>query len=255
MPSKKMGENFFLLALLLLLVFQAESVQAKENFYGIAYDKYDRKKEVSWNLADWLIQKQEFAAMDHWLAMNTAANLFEFYLQAGAYTYDLSNANSMLNEEDYSLGYYRLGAFVTIWGVEVEKRQDSKDLDYTDGRTTLMLFGRALQGSNLLAYYGYRDMDDFRNGYSFKTNYYGGTLNLYLLPILGVFGDVKQYMESNAAEGVKAMGNYSSIGVFVDISIFRLVFEGYTENWTFTQTGSETKSTYKGANTSLQIFF
>lgn len=242
------------LLIVLCILFSITS-EARENFYGIVYDKYDKKKKVSWNLSDWLTQKSNSASQDLWLAMNTSATFFEFYLYGAKDIYTLEEDSVEVVDEADGVELYRIGLFASIFGIEGEMFKLGEDLKYTDGRLTLRLFGKAVQGTNILLFFGQRNREEVRRGYTFDMNYYGASLNLYLLPILGLSGEYRSYLEAEPASGIKVEGNFTSYGAFVDLSFVRIVYESYIEKLTWTPASGVTNANRAGQRLALQLFF
>ncbi|MCB0421587.1 MAG: hypothetical protein KDD61_11360 [Bdellovibrionales bacterium] len=238
-----------------VVVLACSTTMAAENYYGIVYDKYDNKKKVSWTLSDWLSQKSNFSAQDFWLSMNSPANFFEFYVKGGRDTYQLSEDGIVVLNEDSGVEHYQLGLFASIFGVEGEFFRQGQDLRSTEGRLTIRLFGKAIQGTNLLFYLGSKHREEVRLGYTFDTLFYGGSIDLYLFRFFGLFARYKEYLKSEVTSDIEVTGNFSSYGAHIDVFMFRVMYEHYTEMLNWTPSSGLSLSQRQGQRVSLQLFF
>ncbi|MCB0355447.1 MAG: hypothetical protein KDD40_00480 [Bdellovibrionales bacterium] len=208
-----------------LVLLSSFTASARNPFVDSLNQKVEVKKKSRWTLADWLDTKKQVGLMDAWLAANTSANLFEFYL--GANYADITSettTTTSLTEVKTHASTYDLAGFVSIFGLAFNYQTWDKDTTY-QGEVLLRLLGKAEQSTRLNLFYGLRkiDKEGFSKAYDFP--YFGAELRLYLLSFLAIQGRYMQFQESEMPNSVKVDALETSYGLAIDVSALQLSAE------------------------------
>lgn len=106
----------------------------------------------------------------------------------------------------------------------------------------LRLFGKSIQDSSIIVKTGsYQVINTLYLGENLyqpsiqEGTFMGAEMQFYLTKVLGFEGNYHDYQKQNNVAGSEDLGGtYYDYNVFLEVSLFRLVFGKYTENWTIT---------------------
>lgn len=231
-------------SILLMFLFFSLNTQAFDGTYELVVNKkQEKKKNTRWTLAEWLQQKERVRAMDMWLAMNSSSNLFEFYMAGSKGTLDIKSSNI---SEDFTQA--EAGAFATITGVEYQYT-DSDSFYQSRYMFTLRLFGTSQQSTNLSVSYG--GLAHNQNTSVYKTDFYKGSLSLYLTQFFGVQAEntwINKTVDSNQNT---FSGSELNAIVFIDFKALRIFGKYQTSEYLY----NANKVERSGILTGIKLYF
>ncbi|OFZ27490.1 MAG: hypothetical protein A2381_03030 [Bdellovibrionales bacterium RIFOXYB1_FULL_37_110] len=240
-----------LLGLVLVMVFFPIKLSAND-VYVVVMQKQEQKKQRGWSLADWMVTKNKMKIMDMWLALNSSANLFEFYLGGHQNNYDLNNRNTATKEAKKSLGG-ELGAYISILGIELEYDKSNEKYDLRSGMIGLRILGTAYQGTNLTIGFGNKTFD-VENDNEYNNQFVQGKLAINLFSFLGVQGIYKNYL-ARKSNGIELSGYKNMYGAYLDIYFLRLYGNLFNEKLNYSNSLTYTTQKRSGYTLGAQIFF
>ena len=230
------------LNLLLILNFLLLPTLAKSNdIFIIIGKKQEAKKSSRWSLADWMLTRKTIDAQNRWLALNSSTTLFEGILTGDITTYD-KVAGGLTTEKKLTRG--SLEIYLSIFGLMGEYGKSNEKYITEGGQFILRLFGKSSQDTSIAFTYGYTQGNDQR---AYRNNYFGAKTTIYLAEFLGVDAEYRDYNDAIDVNNQTVSGYYRSYGGFVELHIFRI----YAQNWT-EKLGTVTRS---GVAAGLKIFF
>ena len=173
--------------------------------------KAEVKKQTRWSLDEWLATRDRNRWMDMWLAIHSPSP-YEFFLLTG---FNLSQSSSRAPGFPGRLG---LGAYASIVGLEVDHEQMIASAN--NYRFHLRVFGYNVQNTNLTLQLGLRQRKDVA---SFRQDYAGASLTLYLSKFFGVYSLWRYHFGSTpgALNGV-ITGPKFELGPFIEFGPLRL---------------------------------
>jgi len=235
-----------------LLLSSIPFTLSANDVYVIVMQKQEQKKQRGWSLADWMVTKNKMKAMDMWLALNSSANLFEFYVGGHQSNYDLNNINTSSKTSKKILGG-ELGAYVSILGVELEYDKSNEKYDLRSGMVALRIFGTAYQGTNLTIGFGNKTFD-VENDHEYNNQFVQGKLAINLLSFLGVQGIYKNYL-ARKSNGIELSGYKNIFGAYLDIYFLRIYGNLFAEKLNYSNSLVYTTQKRSGYTLGAQIFF
>ena len=235
-----------------LLLSSIPFTLSANDVYVIVMQKQEQKKQRGWSLADWMVTKNKMKAMDMWLALNSSANLFEFYIGGHQSNYDLNNIHNSTKEPKEVLGG-ELGAYVSILGVEFEYDKSNEKYDLRSGMVALRIFGTAYQGTNLTIGFGNKTFD-VENDNEYNNQFIQGKLAINLFSFLGVQGIYKNYL-SRESNGIELSGYKNIFGAYLDIYFLRIYGNLFAEKLNYSNSLVYTTQKRNGYTLGAQIFF
>ncbi len=213
----------------------------------------DPKENVSWNLADWMAQKQKFTLMDEWLAVNKQKKVFEFILDGGQINYDLSTGASTSKNK---IAHYSAAFYFSIFGIEGGIENSNEDRDSTFGQLNLRLLGQSSQTTSVTAGYGAISIHDKVNNHKFTNQYGHLTFQLYLFNFLGFDGAYRKYLGAQDEVNTDYDGERIEYGTFVEFGFVRLYGKSFVDrNYTRTSAGIVKNELRDGVNFGARLFF
>jgi hypothetical protein len=240
------------LVTILLLSSLFISLETKaDDVFVIIMKKQEQKRQRGFDMVSWLATKKQMALMDQWLAMNTSANLFEFFIGGGKTEYDLTH---LLATTPQKGNFGRLGAYYTILGAEGEFESSDEKFEMTTAQIALRLFGTSNQGTNLTAHFGGRQKELFRENRRHQNLFYGGRINLYLLSFLGAEGVYRNYLPETNNDNIKSHGELIEYGAFIDLLFLRISWSLFREKTHYKLPNSNYMDLHKGTHLGATIF-
>jgi hypothetical protein len=202
------------------------------------YKKSQDKESTRWTLSDWITQKKSFNAMDQWLAVNRTLDKFEFNIEGGKRTYDVTVGGNVLKED---ITHYGATFYWSIFGLTYQFEDSSEDFTRESIQFNLRLLGASSQTTSLTAFYGIRTWKYENPASELKNNYAGAKLTLYLTSFFGIEGEYKKFFkESDAATNTTYESENAEYGVFVDLVFVRLYGQAFKEKSQSTPAGGPT---------------
>lgn len=237
----------WVLLILCLLLINLPLVSA-EDIIIIVAKKQQAKKRTRWTLADWFATKKKMALMDQWLALNSSANIFEFYLGADTNQYSFnSQTNNIGSNIDRRSNRIAFSAYVTILGVKYEYDRSNEKYIAQSADLNLRLLGNAAQATNLTISYGVRKL---RSTAKFQNQYWGAHLTFYLLSVFGFESQYRNYLLNNGLNG-----RLKEVGAFIDISFLRLYGTWFKETLNIREENAFTAENREGTRWGIKIYF
>ncbi len=207
-----------------ILLLISINIQAADNFeiFVVAVKKQEAKKNVSWNLADWMATKRKIALMDQWLALNSSATIFELSLDASTSDYKKRiDTDGIVSKTSHSGNRYSAKLNITILGFGYDYTQTNEKYTSRDMYLALRVFGKSEQGTNINAIYGYRKL--YVDNDAYNNNFFGASSSIYLMRYLGLTGQTRHYITRNSKlKNKEISGNLNEGGIFLDLSFLRL---------------------------------
>lgn len=253
MKSKKnhVRQAIFLLGLIAVF-FQTEAF-AKTYVGGGLFQKSQNRESTRWTLADWMTQKKSMRAMDQWLAFHRSKDLFEFNIEGGQQTYDVTVGASV---EEKRIDRYGASFYWSIFGLEYEREESTEDFIRESGQFNLRLFGVNSQTTNLVVYYGVRRWEFESPSNEVKNQYAGTKLNLYVVSFFGLEGQYRHFFRANDSSNVKYEGSRAEYGAFIDVYFVRLYGRGFKEIAETTPSGGvTTEHEREGVEAGIKLYF
>lgn len=213
----------------------------------------DPNENVSWNLADWMAQKQKFKLMDEWLAVNRQKKVVELILDGGQINYDTSAGGT---EEENKIAHYAASFYLSIFGIEGGIENSDEDRESTYGQLNLRLLGQSSQTTSITLGYGAMKTEDKVSDETWTNQYGQVTLQMYLFTFLGFDGTYRNYF--GAKDGLKTEydGERIEYGAFVEFGFVRLYGRSFVDrNYTRTSAGVARNELRDGVNFGAKLFF
>lgn len=244
--------NKIIIAVLISFIFQSNAMSS-DNIFIVIQKKQEAKKNVSWNLMDWMKTKKKMALMDQWLALNTSATPFEFFLGGDRSFYDLED--NLGSSDEYNASRGKIGLYGLIFGIEGDYETSNEKYTAWSALWALRLLGSSSQGTNITLKHGIYDMN-LSGGDKFQNIFVSGDITLQLASFMGVRGVYRKYMEDESNNGKKVSGNRITGIFFIDSSFLRIYGEWFKEVLDFKETGVDTLTqTREGTRFGLTFFF
>ena len=241
-----------LLFITVLFLFSLPTLSQIEGVYTVIIKKQEAKEKSRWTLADWLTTKKTIALQDQWLALHSSENWFEFILDYGTGTLDES-----IDHTAYELDQTNWGAalYLKFLGLEYNSQSFSRDYDSSDLRLNLLVLGSSVQSTHIRGFYGERDYS-LQNYGTYKQNFWGLNLTLYLASFLGVEGKFIKFQKATADNNqFSSDGERTELTGFIELWMLRLYATQYRERMLFRSTSSFTKSNSEGTVLGVKLFF
>lgn len=239
-------------SILFLLFVVSFYVNSKSQFIDSIIKKQQSKQSTRWTLSDWMAQKKSFSMMDMWLASNRSKDLFEFSVTSTQSKYDLGGASAQSNLSATSYKVHGSIGFLGLVGEHRELADQKKEINY---QLDLRLLGGSAQGTNLTVSYGQRQFYE-QDSLSYKNNFYGADLTLYIFSGFGLNGSYKKHDNATMSSGTKVEQVDSSYGAFVEFSLVRFYYKQYTNSQTqIDSSANRTNHDRTGSESGVQVFF
>jgi hypothetical protein len=236
-----------------LLFITTVNCFAVDGIYLVALKKVEAKKARGWSLTDWMLTKQKVALMDQWLALNSSANNFEFFISGGKSDYDRQTTSTGSDETtQHKMDWAQAGAYFRIFGIEGGSERTNEHYTSRYTHFALRIFGTAVQGTNITAHYGIRK---FKGGEIVENQYWGGRASLYLLSFLGVDGTYHEYLSNKSSQGNNLKGDWMEYGAFFDLWPLRPRIAYFEETSRWSRAGVEIQELRKGVRLDATLFF
>ncbi|MCB0390622.1 MAG: hypothetical protein KDD58_05005 [Bdellovibrionales bacterium] len=241
--------KFYLLTIILLTSI---SSWARNPFVDSLNKKVEVKKKTRWTLADWLDTKKQISLMDAWLAANTSANLFEFYVGGSLFNFEdklVSTPGLMPTNGDSST--YSIAGFVSIFGLVYNRITEGKDV-IDQGEFIVRLLGKAEQGTRLNLLYGYNKINSKIYNDSYDLPYIGASLRIYLLSFLAIQSRYVSYIQSKLPNATDIDGSQVEYGLAVDVGPLQLTADVVSQTTEMTGAIENRRDGYKYG---IHLFF
>ena len=232
--------------LLLLALMLTPVLCTADDIFIVVLKKQQEKEKRGWNLADWMSTKRKISLMDQWLALNSSASLFEFYLNA-------DSANYKLDSSKKSLWRGSTGMFISILGFEGEYEKSTEDYTALTGTLSLRLLGASNQNTNISMLYGYKQLESASD--QFQNSFWGCSLTLNIVRNFGVTSSYRKYLKQISDRGYDTSGTLWEAGAFIDISFLRFHALWFEEKLTLNTQGNDSEQTRTGTRLGLKIYF
>ena len=230
-----------------------ESIAKNSGFFDSLNKKSLGKNASKWTLADWLGTKSKVQVMDHWLAMNSSINRFEFYM--GVSHFDFTDQQFDLGvpgiKSKKELSTLTVAGFLTILGLKVEQEKD--DLVVTSSvEGILRVFGKSEQSSRWNLFYGSKFIEIEANSESYNRVFYGSEVRIYIFRFLSIDGRYAFFEESERPDNRFIKGNELEYGLNIDLGAVQLFgkYRDQTDELT-----SSTKMIRNGFRYGVNIYF
>lgn len=188
--------------------------------------KTEMKKIKSWNLKEWLEQKERNKMMDMWLIMHTPSP-YEFALE-----YAHIGATQTLDKVDSEVEFSQASfmAYASLVGLELQTENNSeRGYQDTTGIFHFRLFGAADQSTHLTFNFGQKSRQ-FKHveGESLRRQIFAeADLTIYFNDYFGVQGLYRGYSPiANDPDWGNVTGSFYETGAFIDYEFLR-VFLSY----------------------------
>jgi hypothetical protein len=257
MESKSM-KYLIRFSVLFLICFCHLSLAQSRFQGGFSTQKQGNKTQSRWTIADYLLQKKSVQLMDHWLALNSSANLFEVFIGGGPLTYTYkSTTGGVTTSQSKTSQSYRLATYISIFGIEADYEQTDHDIITYSGAVALRLLGTSNQATHLTAKYGMQKrIDESSTPHEEWSNQFAeGTLNVYLVEFLGIQGTYRYYFPDESSIGTDLKGNRTSAGAFIDIGLLRLYGEYFQEKLNYDSGTNITEREREGWEYGARFYF
>lgn len=261
----------------MLIIFTVNSFAAPVVVY--VRDVQEERRSTRWTLTEWLRIKERMRMMDVWLAMFSSPKKDKFRPELnlvygktrGVYTIYNSNGGIAGDNSGTQLkGQIWLTNIVTAttrlrtvnidFGIEgyqystmdIEDKVMINNSFTSSGRTPrssywsadLRLFGKHIQDSSLIIKYGKYETKDHllvaNPSLSPHGVMAGAELSLYLFRWLGMEGNYISYGDTSSPQSSKVDGDYYDYMAFIEISLLRIMFGVYREEWELEESGGST---------------
>ena len=210
----------------LIAVLLSQSVFAQSFSGSGIFSRSGDEESVGWTLSGWLAQKQNFRAMDHWLAMNKSAGRFEINIDGGQQRYDYVTNGQ---KETETINRYSVSAYYSIFGIEYQFEDSSEKFTRESVQVNLRLFGVSSSGTHLTAFYGFRTTEFENPSNELENQFAGARLNLYITSFFGINGEYKKNFSAEDNNQREFEGDRIEYGAFFDIAFIRLFGKGFKE--------------------------
>lgn len=213
----------------------------------------DPKQNVSWNLADWMAQKQKFKLMDQWLAVNKQTKFMELILDGGQINYDTTAGGT---EVESKIAHYAAAFYLSIFGIEGGLENSDENREATYGQLNLRVLGQSSRTTSVTTGYGAIKIDDKVNNQTFTNQYGHVTLQLYFFDFLGFDGAYRNYFGAKDKAQTEYDGERIEYGAFVEFGFLRLYGKSFVDrNYKKTSAGIARNELRDGVNFGAKIFF
>ena len=241
-----------ILPFIALLTFLGQ-ISLADDVYVVIQKKQEAKKNKGWNLADWMATKREMRLMDQWLALNSSATKFEFFLSGifGKYDYKL---DSETQKKEFSQSGGRFGMYFSILGLEGSYLQADEKFTYWDAALALRLLGRSAQGTNLTIKYGMQSKE-FSGEQELGLAKNNSNLTLYLIGFMGVDGGYKLIFQDTSSKNFSVEGSTWEAGLFIESGFIRLYGKWFEETTDLSKDGLKNTVVRKGLKYGATFFF
>jgi hypothetical protein len=206
-----------------LLFFSISSSAKSSSFFDSLNKKSSGKNASKWTIADWLETKKKVQVMDHWLAVNSSINIFEFYLGVSHFDFtdqlfDLGEPGIKSKDE---LSTITLAGFLTILGLKIQNEIDDS-MDTTSMEVLLRVFGKSEQSSRWNLFYGTNFIKDDFYLESYKRVFYGSEVRIYIFKFLSMDGRYVFFEPSEVPDNSIKKGTLVEYGLNFDLGAFQL---------------------------------
>lgn len=214
----------------ILLIALISNAHAELPSYIQDYRQRQENKGTSrWTLADWMATRQKVALMDQWLALNSSANVIDFYLYGSTGKYDYRDTSvGSEGENQKEVQNFKVGFFVTLLGMEGEYEALADNSPIERAFVSLRLLGSSLQSTSLVLKGGQRKQESDVTGGLIANNIYGADLTLYLVKSFGLQGHYSVIAKAKDSEDNETSGSYFLAQAFLEAKFLR-VAGGYFE--------------------------
>ncbi len=222
--------------------------------------KQEEKQKQRWTLADWFDTKKKMSAQDLWLAAHTKEIKYEFYFGGESATFDQTISQVGMDNitTNYKVTKGNFGAYSTIFGFEGQYVDSTNHQTGWDGSFNFRLFGNYLQNTNLTFFYGVRNRRDGSGVEieTFKNNFAGASITLYLAKKLGITGVYQEILKDKSDLGTDLTGKNIEGTLFLDFGILRFQGTWFNEELDLTSaSGTLTTRSSTGTLAGLKLFF
>lgn len=246
-------KNIVLVLFFLILSFEAHAQSRRLIGSGSYRRNSSGSENVSWNLADWMSQKQQFKVMDQWLAINTQRNFFEFGVRGSQTKYDVKIGG---NTREREIKSYSASIYVSIFGIEGGVDESDEDFKDTWGQFNVRMLGRSSRDTSLVLGYGMRKREDEVNDVEFTNQYGNVKLQLYIFSFFGLDGSYRKDFRAQDQQHTKYEGEKAEYGAFIDLDFVRLYGRIFKETVYKTPAGGTTEvQTRDGTDAGVRLFF
>jgi hypothetical protein len=232
------------------------------NFFGLSNSvlaasdtKSEIKKIKSWNLKEWLEQKERNKMMGMWLVMHTPSP-YEFAL-----SYSHIGATQTLAQSDTEIEYnqFNFMAYASLVGLELQREQNGTT-GYQDivGLFHFRPFGVADQATHLTLSFGQKTRQYYNStGETLRRQSFGqADLTIYFNDHFGIQGLYRGYMpiEDDPNWGSVTASQYE-VGAFIDFEFLR-VFINYIHEIEIKKLNAvKTDFKLEGYKSGLKLYF
>lgn len=244
--------------ILLALVFSCTAAHARPNFQAqlLQGKKGKTDDHVQWTLADWLTQKNKISLMDQWLAMHMGARWFEFSASGASQELTIRTTTGATTATNTAKGQiYTANIQLSILNLNGEYQKTDDDREAYGGAAGLRLLGSSLQGTNLIARYGWRRTIDLKAPEHWDNQYAEGSLQIYILQAIGIRGEYRYYFPADSDLGNRMQGHRVTAGAFLEFIIFRIHADYFQEPMQISTNGTVTSRAGEGFQGGLSLYF
>ena len=197
-------------------------------------NKQTKKQATQWTLLDWLSQKNKMSLADSWLAMNTAANLFELNLSGAVGNFEIKSTDSaqVVTTIDQEAQTYQAEMYIAFVSLLGEYEATSTTIETGEayaGALGLRLFGTSSQTTSLVARYGLRKIRNLTTQESWENQFAEALLQLYVFRHFGFQGSYRHYFAGESNLGTTLSGSRTSGGAFLEFFILRIFANAFQE--------------------------
>lgn len=248
----------FVCCLFLILFSALPKLHAQSQQFSPNTPVQTAKQAQRWSLAQWMEQKGKLQWMDVWLNSNrNPPSYYEVFLGADyselERTFFVEPAGPSVLTEDISSKSVHTGIFVSIFGLygRYEKSNDSERRSW-DVLAQLRLLGSSDQSTNLVAFYGLKDLTLSLD----KTQHQqaGGYLTLYLLGSWAIQGRYAQFFKDQTDSGVDLSGHRIEASTCIEYGPFRIYGSYFKEPLEHSFGGNVTTTTFEGFSVGFRTY-
>jgi hypothetical protein len=223
------------------------------------YETYKSRSSDRWTIANWFETKRQVNLMDQWLSRNRKTkNIFDLDLSLSHLQDEVNTKKFDGSETESNADYYGGEFSFYIYSVGInatyhETEDVSKNRIYS-GSAALRLLGTSNQTTRLIVFYGKHFEETALD--SWRPNYFGTALTIYITDFLGIEGSYRKYLEEESSLAYLGKGDQKDFSVFVDIYFLRLFTKWSDKELEFNNPSDETREVeHKSFEAGLKFFF
>lgn len=216
------------------------------------------KQAQRWSLSQWMEQKGKLQWMDIWLGSNTnPPSFYELYLGVDYTQMErsfMATPGSVATiTEDIESKSGHIGMFVSIFGLHgrYERSQDSERKSW-DALAQLRILGTSDQASNLVLFYGLKDLSLSLDRTQHQQA--GGYLTLYLLQHWAIQGRYSHFFADTSDSGAEVTGHRTELSTWIEWGPMRVFGSYFKEPIEHSLGGTTSETSFEGFSVGFRTY-